>query len=277
MLQAVLLGVLQGLTEFLPVSSSAHLVAAERLLGVEADGVLLEVSLHVGTLLAILVVFARELWAVARDGVAGAWMWLRGNGDDIAQRAPLFPTALAVAVGTVPAACAGVVLEARIEGGFDSVPAAGALLMVTGLALLASRAARPGAVERVGVGRGLIVGVAQACALFPGVSRSGATIVTGLFCGLERRTAGRFAFVLAVPALAGAGLWELWQVLCGPPAAVQGAGLSMPALACGALAAALSGTACLLLLLRVVERGQLHWFAAYCLPVGAAMVALGLL
>jgi undecaprenyl-diphosphatase len=149
--------------------------------------------------------------------------------------------------------------------------------MISGLVLLASRAARPGAVRRVGPALGLAVGVAQAFALLPGISRSGATIVTGLFCGLERRTAGRFAFLLAAPALAGAGLHEAWQGLAAAPGSEATVGPGAGALAVGALAAAVTGTGCLLVLLRVVERGRLHWFAAYCLPAGAAMLALGLL
>ncbi|MFO8006270.1 MAG: undecaprenyl-diphosphate phosphatase, partial [Candidatus Brocadiia bacterium] len=204
LMHAILLGCLQGVTEFLPVSSSAHLVAAQALLGAEEPGIYLEVSVHFGTLLAILVVFGRELVRVARDGVRGTWLWLHGAGaEELRRYAPRLRTAVAVVVGTLPAAFAGVLLGERVEAAFESVPTAGAFLMVTGFILLGSRLARPGRTEEPGAVRGLLVGIAQALALLPGISRSGSTIVAGRLLGMERAAAARFSFVLAVPALIG--------------------------------------------------------------------------
>jgi len=273
LLDAVLLGALQGLTEFLPVSSSAHLVAAQHMLGVRSPGVVLEVALHCGTLLAILVVFRQRLRALVRDGCAGGWLWLTGRGVAATERAPLFPTAAAIVVGTVPAALAGVLLGGAIEAAFESLAAAGAFLIATGVLLLGSRRARPGEVVRVGVMRGLLVGCAQATALLPGVSRSGATIVAARFLGVERAEAARFSFVLAVPALVGAGGLQVVRAARAPGAEP----LAFGAVLVGALVSAAVGWLCLVWLLRVVQRGRLHLFALYCLPAGGLMLAAGLL
>jgi undecaprenyl-diphosphatase len=272
-LEAVLLGALQGVTEFLPVSSSGHLVAAQALLDVESPGVLVEVALHFGTLIAIVVVFWRDLVKLATDGVVGAMLHaMRRDAAEVAERAPLFPTALAIGIGTVPIGLAGVLLGDAVERTFESLTACGAFLCVTGLVLFLSRFAGAARVERVGPGRGFLIGMAQAAALLPGISRSGSTIVAGCFVGLERRTAARFSFLLAVPALVAATGWEL-RHLVGDAAETFP---PVPALAVGTLTSVVVGTVCLLVLLRIVERGRLHWFAAYCVPVGLAMMVAGL-
>ncbi|MFW6189932.1 MAG: undecaprenyl-diphosphate phosphatase [Planctomycetota bacterium] len=271
--QAILLGALQGLTEFLPVSSSAHLVAAQRFLDVRAPGILLEVALHFGTLVAIVLVLWRSLWRLVRDGLHGASLYARrADRARIAREAPLFGTAVAVVVGTLPAGLAGVLLGPMVERFFESLTAAGLFLICTGLLLLASRFAPRPVTSRVGPVRGLMIGAAQAFALLPGISRSGSTIAAGTLLGLNRDVAGRFSFLLAVPALIGAALVELVKerpMLSGDSAALA-------PLMWGVAAAAVTGVACLVLLLRLVRRGRLHWFAAYCIPAGLAMAAAGL-
>ena len=272
--QAVLLGVLQGLTEFLPVSSSAHLVAAQHMLKVSSPPIMLDVALHFGTLLAILFVLRRSLWRLASDGLRGAYLTVRGADRAVVrERAPLLPTALAVLVGTVPAGLAGVLLQRRLEGLFSNMVAAGAFLVCTGVLLLASRWAQPGKVEVVGVGRGFLIGLAQAVALLPGISRSGITIVAGCYAGVRRDAAGRFSFLLAVPAIAGACVLQFLHYRHG----AAGAPIAGWPLFWGVLAAGVVGAVCLRLLLRVVDGGRLHWFAAYCVPAGLAMIVIGLL
>jgi undecaprenyl-diphosphatase len=189
----------------------------------------------------------------------------------------MFGTALAIVVGTIPAALAGVLAEDAIAGLFANLTAAGVCLCVTGLILLGSRWAPAGTRTRVTVGRGLAIGLAQSLALLPGISRSGITIVAGRLAGLDRRLAGRFSFLLAVPALAGAAVLELIRTLPGEPGAAGDSLIRAGALASGVLVSTLVGTVSLLLLLRVIERGRLHWFAAYCLPAGAAMLLAGVL
>jgi len=270
----VLLGILQGATEFLPVSSSGHLLAAETLLSIERPGLVLEVSLHFGTLVVIVLMFRRELVRLVADFSRGAWLLVRGNRQQIAQRAPLFGMALAIIIGTVPAALVGVLAHDAIGRIFEgNLRLAGVCLVVTGAVLLASRLAPRGEAKDVSPGKGFGIGCAQAVALLPGISRSGATIVAGYFCGLERSAAARFSFLLAVPAMLGAMVLETAGALGAAGEATVRRSDVLPLL-CGMLVAALVGWACLALLLKVVQSGKLHWFSAYCLPVGALLFAL---
>jgi undecaprenyl-diphosphatase len=273
-IDAILLGALQGATEFLPVSSSAHLVAAERLLHVSFSGLALEIALHFGTLLAIVIVFWRDLVTLARDGLVGLALAARGvRGEALRARAPAFGTALGICLGTVPVALVGILFEHALDRAFKNLTASGLLLIGTGAILILSRFAPAPRADRVGAGRAVLIGLAQAVAPLPGISRSGITIVAGYFLGLERRVAARFSFLLAVPAMVGAAVEPFVRRSAEAGAAQPGAG----ALAVGVVVSAAVGTACLVFLLRVVQRGRLHWFAAYCIPAGAAMAAAGLL
>lgn len=276
LMEAILLGALQGVTEFLPVSSSGHLVAAQHLLGVEQPGITLEICVHFGTLLAILPVFARPLWQTARDGCVGAYLWARGRAGTVDKAAPRFPTALAVLVGTLPVALAGVFFQSRIESLFESMVGAGVFLCLTGFLLAASRFAPRADRSEVGPARGLLIGVAQAFALLPGISRSGITIVTGRFAGLSGDSSARFSFVLAVPALLGASLWKLHQVMGAPSSQAAPASSPFPLLV-ATVTAAVVGYVSLMVLLRAVRSGRLYLFAGYCLPAGLAMIVLGVL
>lgn len=275
-LKYMLLGLLQGATEFLPVSSSGHLVILKKLLGAKSDGLLLEVCLHLGTLVAIVLVFRSDLWKLIVDGVKGAWLLARGRRTELAETAPGFSTALAIVVGSVPAAAAGLLIHRLgIEESLANTRLAGAMLVVTGLVLAAGRLAPRGVREGPGAARGFLIGIAQAVAILPGISRSGSTIVAGHFLGLRREAAARFSFLLAAPVMVGAGVWKLAPGLGsgGDALAPAGGGLSL-AIACGTVVAALSGWACLSLLLRIIRRGQLHCFAAYCVPAGLAFLIL---
>jgi len=276
----VLLAILQGITEFLPVSSSGHLVAARTLLGMEDAPLLLEVSLHFGTLLAILVVFRNEIIHLVADAVRGVGLLLGGTPpDQVKERAPSAPMALAVVVGTLPAAAAGLLFHDRIEGLFAGKLAfSGSMMLVTGCILLAARFLGTGERLRVGPPAGLLVGLAQACALLPGISRSGITIVAGYSLGLTPSLAARFSFLLAVPVVGGAMLLETVRTLGGSASSQGGlAAGELPGMGLGVAASALVGWLCLRLLLRVIRGGKLHWFAAYCLPAGAVFLILGLL
>jgi undecaprenyl-diphosphatase len=274
----VLLGVLQGVTEFLPISSSGHLVAAQALLSVRSPGIILEVSLHFGTLVAILIVFRREVWEIIRDTCHGCWLVAKGNGHSTAvETNPRLPLGVAIVVGTVPAGVTGLLVRDAIEGLFHSdVRLTGIFLLITGILLLASRCAPDGKIRRVGPARGLLVGIAQACALLPGISRSGSTIVVGYYLGIERSAAARFSFLLAIPALAGAMVLETARLV--QRAGAGSVAIDNPgALVVGTGTAALVGWLCLVVLLRVVKGGKLHWFAAYCIPAGLGLILYGTL
>jgi len=278
LLTYVLLGAIQGATEFLPVSSSGHLAAAKRILGVEAPGLLVEACLHLGTLLAIVAVFRKEIAALLVDTLKGGRLLLKGRRELIASRAPMFPMAVAIVVGTVPVAVAGLSpLYDVVERISQDMRTSGLLICATGVMLLLSRCAPPGRAASVGPLKAVGIGLAQAVALVPGISRSGATITAGYFLGIERRLAARFSFLLAAPALVGAMVLETGKLLAAGGVEESGAALTgghAVGLACGTLVAAAVGWLCLRWLFAVVARGRLHWFSAYCVPVGIVFFAL---
>ncbi len=253
--QAVVLGAVQGATEFLPVSSSGHLALAGALFGIdpEAGGHLLAVVVHGATLLAVIVAFWRDLARLCRV-LAGAPEGRREF--------------LALVVGTLPLAVALVpgVREAvvHLEG---DVRAVGAALLVSALALASTRAARPEDAPLT-PGRALVVGLAQLCAIVPGISRSGSTIAAGLWLGLAPDRAARFSFLLSVPAIVGAQVVEAGHLGEGPVPPV-------PVLAAAFAASFVVGLACLSWLLSLVRRGRLWLFVPYLLLAGTAALVLG--
>lgn len=256
MARYLILGLVQGLTEFLPVSSSAHLVFARVLLGVDPPGTVLEGALHLATLLAVLVCFRGEI----RRLIKGV---LRGERESLRY-------AVFLIVGTIPVAITGLLFRAQVERAFVAVRMAGALLLVTGTLLFAAdRALRWRKGRAVSLPAALAVGVAQAAALFPGISRSGATISVGIFLGLDAAEAARFSFLLAVPAIAGAGLYSLVSV---PGWATRDEVLGI---ALGSVVAFVSGFLAIKFLLALLLRGRLLPFGLYCLSAGMAALLLG--
>jgi undecaprenyl-diphosphatase len=247
-----LLGLVQGLTEFLPVSSSGHLVLAERFLGLDPPGVLLEAMLHWGTLAAILIVFRGDLAALARS--------LRGRGDIEHRKEVGFLIA-----GSVPIVAIALLFRTTIESAFTSVLAVGIGLLFTAGALFTAHALRKRPEHALlRFPDAMAVGLAQAASVFPGVSRSGVTISMGSAMGLTTRQAARFSFLLAIPALFGSGLLHLLDVMRSP------AGVDWPGIVLGTACAFLTGWLALHGILRLVQRNRLWIFAVYCLVVGGA-------
>jgi len=266
--EGIALGVVQGLTEFLPVSSSGHLALSEAVLGVHTQGVRFEVLVHAATALAVVLYFRRRIAAVVT--ALAAWPLRRspspGRGVWRDERAADARLGLNLVLGTVPAAVVGYLFEARVEEAFDDPRLVSALLVVTGLILWTTRLVRcPG--RPVETWRdALIVGVGQAVAVLPGISRSGTTVATGLWAGLDRRRAAEFAFLLSVPIILGAGAVSLSE------AAREGA--LGAADAAGAAAAFLCALPAIAVLMRVVIAGRLHLFSYYCWAVGIAGIVL---
>jgi undecaprenyl-diphosphatase len=248
LLKAILLGLIQGLTEFLPVSSSGHLVIFQDLFGFHENSLLFDVFLHVGTLVPVVIVFRNEI----RTLLTTRRTW----------------PALLVA-GTVPIALVGLLLHKQIETTFETVRWVGPLLLVNAGVLLAG-GPLAGLHQRKrapGWRHALAVGVAQAAAIMPGISRSGTTISTGMATGLDREDAARFSFLLAIPAIVLALVYKL-SILPARGAAVGPA--MWGAIAVGTLVSMLVGYAALRVLLAVVRRRRLGRFGWYCLAVGAA-------
>ena len=269
LLQAIVIGVIQGLTEFLPISSSAHLILVPRVLGWNdpfINSPAFQVMLHMGTLAALLVYFWRDLLRYAIAGLAV--LRERRIGADPDRR-----LAVLLAASVIPAALIGVLLEEFIDTFFREQPLAICALLVVGALILfvAERAARhTRQMSDLRVRDALGIGLAQALALFPGISRSGVTIAAGLFLGLERAAAARFAFLMGTPIIAGAGIWK-FRELVGPEA-----GTFEPAvLLAGVLASAVAGLAAIWILLRYLQNHSTDVFSFY--RVGAAVVFAGLL
>ncbi|MGD8367072.1 MAG: undecaprenyl-diphosphate phosphatase [Desulfobacterales bacterium] len=266
-IQAVVLGAVQGLTEFLPVSSSGHLVLGQHLFGLTEPELLFDISLHIGTLLAVLVVFAKEiggmLSALARlpklSAEAGGWRPLLLQNEAVR-------CAWLIVVGSVPTAVLGLGFHRAAERIFASVPIVGGMLLVTGCLLWATRNRSAGSrpVLSMTAKDALIIGLMQGVAILPGISRSGATISAALFLGVDRATAGRFSFLLSLPAICGALLLEIKDGAA--------AGAPVPLLLLGGAVAAVTGWLALIVLLRIVKSGHLHRFAPYCWALGAAVL-----
>lgn len=250
--ESILWGLVQGLTEFLPISSSGHLVLVPAFLGVEQPDLATSAVLHLGTLTAVIAYYRRDLIGLTR---------FRQNAD--ARRVLAL-----LAVGTVPAVV-GVFVEDRI-GSIQEDPTAVAIaLLVTGAILVISGLFMSGRLplERLPLSDGLLVGIAQAIALIPGISRSGITITAGLGRGLEPSEAARFSFLLAVPAIAGAGFMQGLELL--------DAGGFNTELLVGLVVAAVSGYLAIAFLLRALGRFGLRPFAVYCFVVGTiALITL---
>ncbi|MEN8140572.1 MAG: undecaprenyl-diphosphatase UppP [Thermodesulfobacteriota bacterium] len=265
-ISAILLGIIQGATEFLPVSSSGHLLLAEHFFQVEGASLTFDVMLHLATLGAILVYFRRDFTSLTL-----AFFGRPTPGDNGRQR----QLAIYICAATVPAVVAGLLLGKYAETIFRSPALVAVSLSVAGLLLLwaekAGRHARH--MEKLRFRDAMLIGCAQALALIPGVSRSGATITAGLFLGLTRDTAARFSFLLSAPVVAGAGGYKAMKLFSGP-------GLSNDQLlfyGAGFIAAALSGYAIIAFLMRFVQTKSLAVFAYYRFAITAIVfIALAL-
>jgi undecaprenyl-diphosphatase len=271
--KAVFLGVLQGATEFLPVSSSGHLVLVPWLLGWAPSGLAFDAVVHWGTALAVVIYFWRD-WVTLAEATVRFLMQafnLRERQPQVAEDARLVGL---IIVGTIPGALLGYLLEDFFEQMFARPAAAAGFLLVTAALLIASE--RLGRRERELEGLrwldGLIIGLAQAMAIFPGISRSGATIAAGLVQGLKREPAARFSFLLSTPIIFGAGLLKVVDL-----AQMGGLAAQIPTLIAGFVAAVIVGLGCIHFLLSYVQRHRLYIFAAYCAIAGITGLLVALL
>jgi undecaprenyl-diphosphatase len=290
-LQAIILGIVQGATEFIPVSSSAHLVLVPWLLRWPSPGLVFDTVLHLGTLLAVIAVLWRDLLALAaawlRSITALPGLLLRRSSPEALPTdastqgvakgiwgSPEARLAWWIILGTIPAALMGALWEDQFAALFNSPIRVAVLLLVTGVWLvLAERLGRKERqAEDLRWWQSLLVGVAQGCAIAPGISRSGATIGAGLLLGLRREAATRFSFLLAAPIILGAGLLQIKKLLEAP-----GLNSMLVPLALGFLVAFITGYACIRFLLRYVRNRGLSPFAVYCWLAGLAAITMYLL
>jgi undecaprenyl-diphosphatase len=272
--QALILGIVQGLTEFIPVSSSAHLVLVPWFLGWPDPTLAFDTMLHWGTLLAVITYF-RDDWAGMVRGffrsltTRGPWNGAPGG------RLENEHSRLAwwIIIGTIPAATIGFLFESFFESLFSNEAAVGFFLLVTAVVLtLAERFGKGSrSLETLRLPDVVAVGLAQAAAIVPGLSRSGATISAGIARGLTREAAARYSFLLSAPVIFGAGLLQLAHLV------QDGQGLDqLPLMVAGFIAAALTGYLCIKYLLAYLRRGSLYVFAAYCAVLGFIVLGITL-
>ncbi len=257
---AIILGLVQGVTEFLPISSTAHLKIVPTALGWPDPGAAVTAVLQLGTLAAVLLFFSRDLLVIAKAAL-----------DPAKRRGPDGRMLLYLIVATIPVGVAGLTLRHAIEGPLRSLPVIGAALIAVGLLMgLADRLAPlQRDMESVTLRDAVLVGLAQALALVPGVSRSGITITAALALGLKRDGAARLSFLLSIPAVAAAGIFELPKVL-------KGIGPDLGPLIVGLFVAGVSGYLSIAWLLRFLRTRSVLGFVGYRILLGAGLLWVGI-
>jgi undecaprenyl-diphosphatase len=271
-IQAIIIGIVQGLTEFLPVSSSAHLVFVPEILKVQSS-LAFDTILHVGTLVAVVGYFWKDIIHMLKSFFASLMdiprrQFRKGLQEDQFKKLAWF-----IIIGSIPAGLAGILFKDFFESLFSDVIAVGFFLIITGLLLWGSemisrKVKDKTSLKKMTVKNSLIIGIAQAFSIAPGISRSGATISTGLFLGLERELAARYSFLLSIPAILGAALVQAKDIS-------SVLDISTAATIAGFLAAVISGYIAIKIVLKLIKERNLLIFAYYCWIVGPIAMILG--
>ena len=263
-LQALWLGIIQGLTEYLPVSSSGHLTIASHLFGIEGEeNLAFPVAVHVATVLSTLVILWKEIVWIFRG------LFRFENNDETRYVAN-------IVVSMIPVGIVGVFFKDKVEAVFGSgLAIVGAMLLVTALLLTFSYYAKPRVKDTISLKDAFIIGLAQAVAVLPGLSRSGSTIATGLLLGNNKARLAQFSFLMVIPPILGEALLDTVKMVKHGTAAVMG-DISLGVLAVGFIAAFVSGCVACKWMINIVKRGKLVYFAIYCAIVGVITLLLSL-
>lgn len=274
-LQAIIMGLVQGLAEFLPVSSSGHLVLSKFILGADlGTSALFEILLHVGTLVAVFVFYCKDVFNLIKEGLllikdVFLFIFKRKKFELYVERKMV----VFIIVASIPTAVLGLLMEAFLEDLFlSSVIAVGFALLVTGTMLMMIRRMPKGqkTLEEMNGRDALTIGLIQGIATIPGISRSGSTVTAGLFCGLDKEFAFRFSFLMSIPAILGAAVLKMMDVDAAD--LVTNAG----PYAVGMVVAAVVGYASIRWLKNLIQKDQFHYFGYYCLAVGLIAIACGI-
>lgn len=277
--QAVVLGTIQGLTEFLPISSSGHLVISQQLFGLKESALLFDISVHMGTLMAVVIYFEKELRAIIASVVRCIRLLLKREASltDIYEDAYI-KLVVFILVGSIPTAILGLWIHRVSDTLFSSVIIVGSMLVVTGVLLFMTGFLlwsthwihKKGAdISQFSIKKAIIVGLIQGIAIIPGISRSGATIAGGLFLGLDKETAAKYSFLLSIPAILGAGILiskDIHSYTTVP----------LNIMLIGFMTSGIVGYCSLRFLVHIVKKGQLHFFAPYCWLAGITALIYGL-
>ena len=262
-IESIILGIVQGLTEFLPVSSSGHLVLTEELLGLPTHNIRFVVVVHLGSLLAVLAVYREQVGRIIRGVFKGRIRYQKGKWRF---SNPNTRMAGLLLLATIPAGLVGFFFAGLIERVFFQPFWVGIFLAVTGLILFCVRFVKPDD-GRPNWWRVLIIGVAQAVAILPGMSRSGSTIAAGIYSGVDKSRAAEFSFLLSIPIILGVGAMEFGKMIETAPPATE-----IVTLLLGAVTSAISGYLAIRFLLNVIKKGRLHYFAYYCWLVALIVI-----
>lgn len=271
-IQALLMGLLQGLTEYLPVSSSGHLTIASALFGIDGEeNLTFTIAVHVATVLSTLVVLGTEIVKILK-GMCGP---LNPLGKGLGRLNPDQRYVLNILVSMVPIGIVGVCFKDKVEAVFGSgLMVVGICLLLTAALLAFSYYARPRQREHISLRDAFIIGLAQACAGLPGLSRSGTTIATGLMLGNKKTSMAQFSFLMVIPPILGEALLDVLKIVKGED---LGGGIGTMPLIVGFVAAFVSGCVACKWMISIVSRGKLIYFAYYCLIVGLIVIASQLL
>lgn len=258
-IDSIILGIFQGFSEFLPISSSGHLVILESLFGISSNNIAYEVSVHFGTLLSVVAIYYLDIWKMIRSffkGITHGKLGITFENDDY------FRMVVFILVGTIPAGVVGFFLKDFIAGIFHYPKLVGVMLMVTGIILLSTRWKKTRS-RQLNIWNSLFIGIWQAIAILPGISRSGSTISAGLFSGIPRTEAARFSFLLSIPAVLGAVILE-GKDLFGN----NNVNLRWDIILTGLISSFFVGYLSIRFLLKIIQSGKFSWFAPYCFAVG---------
>lgn len=276
-LQALIMGLLQGLTEYLPVSSSGHLTIASELFGIDGESnITFTIAVHVATVLSTLVILGSEIGKILK-GMCNPLSprSLKGNGTFLNRLNPDQRYVLNILVSMIPIGIVGVFFKDQVEEIFGSgLLVVGICLLLTAALLTFSYLARPRQRENISLGHAFIIGLAQAVAVLPGLSRSGSTIATGLLLGNKKEKLAQFSFLMVIPPILGEALLDVLKMVKGEEAT---GGIDTLPLIVGFVAAFISGCAACKWMIGIVKKGKLIYFAYYCAIVGVASIVYSLL
>lgn len=261
-IQAIIIGLVQGLTEFLPVSSSAHLIFAQQFLGVTEPSLAFDVLLHLGTLVAVVGYFFKDIMRMIIAFFKSLTDIVKGRFKSEIKRDPYKKLAWFTILATIPVGIAGIVFDDLVESLFTGITLPAFFLLITGCLLFASQRMNTGKIniDEINWKEALILGCGQACALLPGLSRSGTTIATGLLLDLDKEFAAKFSFILSIPAILGATVIQLKDVSI--------TNVELTAWIAGFAIAAISGYLAIKFLLKLIKERSLDVFAYYCWIIG---------
>lgn len=258
-IDAIILGIVQGLTEFLPISSSGHLVIFQHLLGISSENIAFEVIVHFGTLLSVVAVYYIDIWYMIKSFFSGI---THRNIGKTYRNDSYFRLSIFVIIGTIPAVIAGLFLKDFFVSVFHNIHLVGVTLLLTGVVILFTNYIKDRA-EELSPSKSMLIGITQAIAILPGISRSGFTISSALFMGVSRENAARFSFLLAVPAILGATLLHIIELTSS-----EISGIGFGTLCTGFIFSFFIGYIAIRFLLSILKSGKFGWFAPYCFLAG---------